>query len=116
MKKLRTGGKTRITIRLDDGVLQWFRSQVRSSGGSYQSLINLALRDHISREPLEATLRRVVREELAHFSGASLESAYAYRPGPKTMVADADDTGGHYGAFPVPAGRRGRRASPRKKD
>jgi uncharacterized protein (DUF4415 family) len=60
-------GKTRITIRLDDGVLDWFRSQVHAAGGgNYQSLINEALRQHIEqqREPLEATLRRVVREEL----------------------------------------------------
>lgn len=60
-------GKTRITIRLDDEVLAWFREQVHLvGGGNYQTLINEALRQHIqqSREPLEATLRRVVREEL----------------------------------------------------
>jgi len=60
-------GKTRITIRLDDEVIDWFREQVESAGGgNYQSLINAALRDHIRerREPLEETLRRVVREEL----------------------------------------------------
>jgi uncharacterized protein (DUF4415 family) len=60
-------GKTRITIRLDDEVLAWFREQVHAAGGgNYQSLINEALRQHIEqqREPLEATLRRVLREEL----------------------------------------------------
>ena len=60
-------GKTRITIRIDDDVLEWFREQVDAAGGgNYQKLINLALREHISRrrEPLEATLRRVLREEL----------------------------------------------------
>jgi uncharacterized protein (DUF4415 family) len=60
-------GKTRITIRVDGDVLAWFKRQVdRSGGGSYQSLINAALREHIKRtnEPLEATLRRVLREEL----------------------------------------------------
>ena len=60
-------GKTRITIRIDDDVLAWFREQVNiAGGGNYQKLINLALREHISRnrEPLEATLRRVLREEL----------------------------------------------------
>ena len=60
-------GKTRITIRLDDEVLAWFREQVHiTGGGNYQTLINEALRQHIrqSREPLEETLRRVVREEL----------------------------------------------------
>ncbi len=61
-------GKSRITIRLDNEVLDWFRTVVDSAGGgNYQSLINAALREHIRRpeEPLEATLRRVVREELA---------------------------------------------------
>lgn len=60
-------GKTRITIRLDDEVLEWFREQVHSAGGgNYQTMINEALREHIqqNREPLEETLRRVVREEL----------------------------------------------------
>ncbi len=60
-------GKTRITIRIDDDVLAWFREQVeRAGGGSYQTLINQALREYIrgASEPLEATLRRVVREEL----------------------------------------------------
>lgn len=62
-------GKTRITIRLDDDVLDWFRHQVdEAGGGNYQSLINEALRQHIRRahEPLESTLRRVIREELHH--------------------------------------------------
>ena len=60
-------GKTRITIRLDDDVVGWFRDQVdKAAGGNYQSLINDALRQFIARaqEPLEDTLRRVVREEI----------------------------------------------------
>ncbi len=60
-------GKTRVTIRLDDDLLGWFRNEVdRAGGGNYQSLINVALRDFVNRtrEPLESTLRRVIREEL----------------------------------------------------
>jgi uncharacterized protein (DUF4415 family) len=60
-------GKTRITIRLDDKVLEWFRAQVHATGGgNYQTLINDALCEHIQqqREPLETILRRVLREEL----------------------------------------------------
>lgn len=60
-------GKTRITIRLDDDILAWFRAQVHAAGGgSYQTLINQALRRHIeeSEQPLEPMLRRVVREEI----------------------------------------------------
>ena len=61
-------GKTRITIRLDNEILAWFREQVsREGGGSYQSKINSALRQYIERqgEPLEQLFRRVLREELA---------------------------------------------------
>ena len=60
-------GKTRITIRIDDDLLQWFRKQAHAAGGgSYQTLMNAALREYVGskREPLEATLRRVLREEL----------------------------------------------------
>ena len=60
-------GKTRVTIRLDNDVLDWFRDQVdKAGGGNYQSLVNSALQDFVkrSREPLETTLRRVIREEL----------------------------------------------------
>jgi uncharacterized protein (DUF4415 family) len=60
-------GKTRITIRLDDDVLEWFRQQVHlSGGGNYQTLINYALREYIKdqTESLEEVIRRVVREEL----------------------------------------------------
>jgi uncharacterized protein (DUF4415 family) len=60
-------GKSRITIRLDDDALDWFRKQVDDAGGgSYQNLINQALREYIvaTEEPLETILRRVVREEL----------------------------------------------------
>ena len=60
-------GKTRVTIRLDDDVLEWFREQIdRAGGGNYQTLINQALHEFISRtnEPLESTLRRVIRQEL----------------------------------------------------
>ena len=60
-------GKTRITIRIDDDILEWFKAQVHAAGGgSYQSEINAALRSHIEseRESLESTLRRVIREAL----------------------------------------------------
>jgi uncharacterized protein (DUF4415 family) len=60
-------GKTRITIRLDEDVLGWFRSQVHArGGGNYQTLINQALREYMQqrKEPLEDILRRVIREEL----------------------------------------------------
>ena len=59
-------GKTRITIRIDDDILQWFRKRVhKAGGGSYQTLINEALRSFAesAEKDLEDTLRRVLREE-----------------------------------------------------
>ena len=60
-------GKTRVTIRLDDDILDWFRQQVDDAGGgNYQTLINEALRSfmHQKQESLETTLRRVIRDEI----------------------------------------------------
>ena len=65
-------GKTRITIRIDDDILEWFRGEVDAAGGgSYQTLINDALREYLKQQqqPLEELLRRVVREELHSVSG-----------------------------------------------
>ncbi len=65
-------GKSRITIRLDNEVLDWFRDYVEEAdGGNYQTLINNVLLDYVRdqqhREPLETLLRRVLREELAAY-------------------------------------------------
>ena len=60
-------GKIRITIRIDEDILDWFREQVEKAGsGNYQTLMNAALRDLVRtrKEALEETVRRVVREEL----------------------------------------------------
>ncbi len=60
-------GKTRITIRIDTDILDWFRQQVNAAGGgNYQTLMNDALRRHVEGrdEELASLLRRVVREEL----------------------------------------------------
>lgn len=64
---IRPRGKTRITIYFDDDVLEEFRERADRAGQGYQTLINQALRDHLAEtEPPvnEATLRRVLREEL----------------------------------------------------
>lgn len=60
-------GKTRITIRIDDDVLDWFRKRVHDAGGgSYQTMLNSALREYMAHqvEPFEDTLRRVLSEVL----------------------------------------------------
>ena len=62
-------GKTRITIRLDKDVINWFRNQVESQGGgNYQTMINNVLREYIyeKRQNLEEVFRKILREELSN--------------------------------------------------
>ena len=64
-------GKTRITIRIDDDVLEWFHNRVNEAGGgNYQTQINQALRSAMDspRESVERAVRRAVREELARYT------------------------------------------------
>ncbi len=64
-------GKTRITIRFDDDVLDWFRAQVhKAGGGNYQTMMNEALRRFIASHDgdIEKVVRRVLREELEPYS------------------------------------------------
>jgi len=61
-------GKTRITIRIDDDILEWFRKQIRKAhGGSYQTMMNDALRAYMTSKDghAEELFRKVIREELA---------------------------------------------------
>jgi uncharacterized protein (DUF4415 family) len=63
-------GKTRITIRIDEDILQWFRDQVHAAGGgNYQTSINSALREYVDQKAysLKDRLHSVVREELARY-------------------------------------------------
>jgi uncharacterized protein (DUF4415 family) len=60
-------GKTRITIHLDDDVIDAFRNRGSKVGRGYQTLINEALRAYLAKfdQPVDAnTLRRILREEL----------------------------------------------------
>lgn len=60
-------GKTRITIYIDDDVLETFRDQAERSGEGYQTLMNKALREYLGKSstPIdEEALRRILREEL----------------------------------------------------
>ncbi len=62
-----SGNKTRITIRLDRDLVEWFKSRAEAQGGgSYQTMLNDALRAYTEHqdESLEKLLRKVVREEL----------------------------------------------------
>jgi len=61
-------GKTRITIRIDEDIVDAFLKEADATGGSvgYQTLINNALRQHIEGKApkLEDTLRRILRDVL----------------------------------------------------
>lgn len=70
-------GKTKISIRLDNTVLKYFRSLVdKAGGGNYQTLINNALLEHVHRRSTIDVVRQAVREELAPY-GASRGSNIA---------------------------------------
>ena len=65
-------GKTRITIYLDDSVIEHFRVLSERSGKGYQTLINDALIAQMieSDKPLTATqMRKILREEFASKAG-----------------------------------------------
>jgi uncharacterized protein (DUF4415 family) len=66
-------GKTRITIMLDDDILDHFRARAEAEGTGYQTMINAALREVATgtkgkvagERPLTAAaLRKILREEL----------------------------------------------------
>lgn len=62
-----SGNKTRITIRLDRDIVEWFKSKAEAQGGgNYQTMLNEALRAYTEHqeESLEKLLRKVVREEI----------------------------------------------------
>ena len=61
---LKHPGKTRITILLDQDVVDSFRERAKDTGRGYQTVINQALREYLAIDDLEATLRRVVREDI----------------------------------------------------
>jgi len=71
-----TPGKTRVTIRLDNDVIEHFLEKVdRAGGGSYQTLINDALREYMQGARLEAVVRKAVRKEVKAVRRDLLKSA-----------------------------------------
>lgn len=55
-------GKQRVSIMLDASVVAFFKAKAGTRG--YQTLINQALHDAMQQDRMEATLRRIIREEL----------------------------------------------------
>jgi uncharacterized protein (DUF4415 family) len=60
------GGKSRVTMRLDNDVLAIFKARAEMTGGNYQTLINQALRDAAQGLTLAEVVRQTIRQELHH--------------------------------------------------
>ena len=58
------GGKSRVTMRVDNDVLAVFKARAEMTGGNYQTLINQALRDAVQGMTLAEVVRRTIRQEL----------------------------------------------------
>src|SRR5712692_5230646 len=70
-------GKTRITIYIDNAVLDEFRARAERAGTGYQTMMNEALKAFLGKsEPpvTESVLRQVIREELPGVSGLTMRS------------------------------------------
>jgi uncharacterized protein (DUF4415 family) len=59
-----TGGKTRITMRVDNDVLAIFKARAEIGGGNYQTLLNEALKQVATGQTLAEVVRKTIREEL----------------------------------------------------
>src|SRR5207237_10066419 len=69
-------GKTKISLRLDNAVLDYFRDIVnKAGGGNYQTLINDALLEHIHRRSTLDVVKQAVREELAPYAARTATRA-----------------------------------------
>ncbi len=59
-----TAGKTRITMRVDNSVLAAFKARAETAGGSYQTMMNEALRQYVLGLSLVDVVRETIREEM----------------------------------------------------
>ncbi len=74
-------GKTKISIRLDNAVLEYFRDIVnKAGGGNYQTRINDALLEYAYRQSTPNVVREVIREELAQYSARRAAAASTRSP------------------------------------
>jgi uncharacterized protein (DUF4415 family) len=60
------GGKSRITMRVDNTTLAVFKARAEMAGGNYQTLINEALRQFAQGQTLVDVVRETIRQELKH--------------------------------------------------
>jgi uncharacterized protein (DUF4415 family) len=64
-----SGGKTRITMRVDSDVLAVFKARAEMSGGNYQTLMNEALKQFAHGLKLSDVVREAVHESLEAYLG-----------------------------------------------
>ena len=79
-------GKTRISIFIDNAVLDEFRARASEAGIGYQTMMNEALRQYLSdaEPPLtEAILRHVLRQEIPEYLHGEAPRTGAQHPKPK---------------------------------
>ena len=63
-------GKTRISIFIDNAILDAFRARAEKAGTGYQTMMNDALRQYLStaEQPVtETVLRNVLRQEIPEY-------------------------------------------------
>ena len=71
-------GKTRITIHIDNAVLDEFRARAENAGTGYQTMMNEALKAYLSKVDVpvtESVLRRVIREEVVEKAGLTARAS-----------------------------------------
>lgn len=81
-------GKTRITIYIDNAVLNEFRARAQRAGTGYQTMMNEALKNYLSvsdRPVTEDVLRQVIREEMPEYRPSS-RSAERAKPGSQKKI------------------------------
>jgi uncharacterized protein (DUF4415 family) len=68
LAKLQTehGGKSRITMRVDNATLAVFKARAEMTGGNYQTMMNDALRQYAEGLTLADVVRDTIRQELRH--------------------------------------------------
>jgi len=79
-------GKTRISIFIDNAVLDAFRARADKAGTGYQTMMNEALRQYLSdaEPPLtEAILRHVLRQEIPEYLHGASAPSDVQHPKPK---------------------------------
>jgi len=83
-------GKTKISIRLDNAVIEAFRALAdQAGGGNYQTLINDALAEHLYQRTMLEAVRQVVREELRTAATSPRRPARARLPSPRPKTTAA---------------------------